>query len=264
LCQRLARARELSYRSRIDILTTVYQKKGGHLGGSLSLVDLISSFYSSLAKDTELILSKGHCVLAWLAVLKNIGSITEVQFASYYKDGGLFGGHPKKFSVPAITWSTGSLGHGLAVACGKAFASRNKTFVCILGDGETNEGSVWESLMFLSQHQLTNVLVIIDNNKKESLDLTNNIVGIEGFVSSLKATNLDVAAVNGHDHDSLIRMYDKFIEGQDTILRHPMLILADTVKGKSVSFMENDPKWHHRKLTHEEFQLALADVERNS
>jgi transketolase len=223
-------------------------------------VDIIASFYSSLARDSELVLSKGHCILAWLAVLKNIDRITDEQYNSYYENKGLFGGHPKRFSIPSVTWSTGSLGHGLAVVCGKAFASRSKTFVCILGDGETNEGSVWESLMFLNQHRLSNVLVVIDNNKKESLALTNNILGIECFIKSLSSTNLDVEGVDGHDHDSLMRIFDRFVKGSDSEFSKPMVILADTIKGKSVSFMEQDPKWHHRKLTSEEFDHALADI----
>ena len=130
------RAKEFSYQSRIDIVETVYRVKGGHVGGSLSVIDMLSSLYSFYEDfEFELILSKGHCVLAWLTTLVRIGELTPETLSNYYGNNSGFGGHPKKASSNSITWSTGSLGHGLSVACGKALANRLKKFICILGDG---------------------------------------------------------------------------------------------------------------------------------
>lgn len=253
-----ARAREISFRSRINIIETVYRARGGHLGGSLSVVDILSSCYSMKHEiPFELILSKGHCMLAWLCVLHEIGYISKEALDSYYLDGSLFGGHPKKGVVEEITWATGSLGHGLSVCCGKAMARPDKKYICILGDGETNEGSVWEGLMFLSQHKIKNVLVIIDNNKQESLDLTNNILSIEQMDKRLSGFKVRISRINGHDFDSLVSTIKESLSGG---LLVPSVIIADTVKGKGVSFMEGDPKWHHRKLNDDEKCLALTEL----
>ena len=252
------KAREISFRSRINIIETVYRARGGHLGGSLSVVDILSSCYS-MKEDIpfELILSKGHCMLAWLCVLHERGDIPREELDSYYRDGSLFGGHPKRGIVDEISWATGSLGHGLSVCCGKAMARPDKKFVCILGDGETNEGSVWEGLMFLSQHKLNNVLVIVDNNKQESLDLTDRILSIEQLDKRLSGFELKVSRIDGHNFDSLVSTIKQPLRGE---LEVPSVIIADTVKGKGVSFMEGDPKWHHRKLRDEEKAVALSEI----
>ena len=117
--------------------------------------------------------------MAWVITLIRVGEIEKKSLETFYGENSNYGGHPKRGSSKSITWSTGSLGHGLSVTCGKALANRNKKYFCILGDGEMNEGSAWEALMFLSQHQLSNILVLIDNNKQESLDLTEKILSIE-------------------------------------------------------------------------------------
>ena len=255
----LKKAKNLSYLSRIDILNAVNLAKGGHLGGSLSVVDILSSIYCFYNKyNFELILSKGHCVLAWLCVLHRIGEINKDDFDKFYSDGSKFAGHPKKDSSNSITWSTGSLGHGLSVTCGKALANKRKKFFCILGDGETNEGSIWEGLMFLSQHQLTNVLVIIDNNKLESLDLTNNILSIENLENRLSGFNFQTSRIDGHNQEKLLEIIESFFKNEYEI---PLVVIADTIKGKGVSFMENVTMWHHRKLKPEEFSIAIKEIE---
>jgi transketolase len=257
-----ARAKEISYRSRINIIEIVYRAKGGHLGGSLSVVDILSSCYSMKEKlPFELILSKGHCMLAWLCVLHEVGKVSKAELDSYYVDGSIFGGHPKRGVVDEISWATGSLGHGLSVCCGKAMARPDKKFICILGDGETNEGSVWEGLMFLSQHKINNVLVIIDNNRQESLDLTDNILSIEDLGKRLGGFQLNIARINGHNFKSLVSNIELSLRDEVT---KPSVIIADTVKGKGVSFMEGDPKWHHRKLKDDERDLAITEIEESA
>lgn len=252
------KAKEISCRSRINIIETVYRAKGGHLGGSLSVVDILSVCYS-MRKEMpfELILSKGHCMLAWLCVLHEVGDVSRDELDSYYRDGSLFGGHPKRGVLEEISWATGSLGHGLSVCCGKAMARPDKKYVCILGDGETNEGSVWEGLMFLSQHRIKNVLVVIDNNKQESLDLTDSILSIERLDKRLSGFEFKVSRLDGHSFDALVPPIKQSLRGE---LDVPSVIIADTVKGKGVSFMEGDPKWHHRKLKDEERSVALNEI----
>ena len=254
------KAKDFSYLSRIDIIETVYKVKGGHLGGSLSVIDILSAIYS-FYKDYpfEVILSKGHCILAWLITLFRVGEIEKEDLVSFYKDNSKFGGHPKKGSSKSITWSTGSLGHGLSVTCGKAFASPKKKYFCILGDGELNEGSAWEALMFLSQHQLKNILVLIDNNKQESLAMTDEILSIESLEKKIGGMKLIAERVDGHNIDLLVNKIESFIN-QKNNLDFPQVLICDTVKGKGVSFMEKVPMWHHRKIKDFEFDIALREL----
>ena len=256
----LQKAKEFSYLSRIDIINTVYKAKGGHLGGSLSVIDILSSIYS-LNDDYkfELILSKGHCLLAWLVTLIRVGEINKEILDNFYCDGSSFGGHPKKDSTKSITWSTGSLGHGLSVACGKALAKRNKKFICILGDGEMNEGSVWEALMFSAQHKLNNLLIIVDNNKQESLALTNEILSIENLNYKLNNMNLNAIRIDGHSAENVLPLIYSFLN-KDYDSNKPRVIIADTIKGKGVSFMEGITMWHHRKLKDHEYLTAIKEV----
>ena len=256
----LQKAINYSYTSRIDIIKTVYKAKGGHLGGSLSVIDILSSVYAYKNDfKFELILSKGHCLLAWLVTLIRVGEIEKEILDNFYSDGSSYGGHPKKDSTESITWSTGSLGHGLSVACGKALAKRNKKFICILGDGEMNEGSVWEALMFAAQHELNNLLIMVDNNKQESLALTNEILSIENLEYKLNAMNFNATRINGHLHKEIIPLLNNFFLNKNSPTK-PQFIIADTIKGKGVSFMEGITMWHHRKLKDDEYQKAIKEV----
>ena len=151
------RAKEISYRARTNIVKVVHRARGGHLGGSLSVTDMLAVIYSLKENNNfELILSKGHCLLAWLCVLHEIGEVSEEDLINYYSNGARFSGHPKRNSSKSITWGTGSLGHGLSVCSGKALANPDKKYFCILGDGETNEGSIWEAALAAPKFQLEN------------------------------------------------------------------------------------------------------------
>ena len=258
LAQYSALAKKASYQIRIDILNTVYTAKGGHLGGSLSVADILSSIYSFYHDyKFEVILSKGHCLLAWLCALKYVGELDSSDLQLYYQNGARFAGHPKKNSTASITWGTGSLGHGLSVTCGKAMANPSKKYICVLGDGEMNEGSVWEAFMFLSQHSLSNILVIIDNNKQESLDLTANILSIEDLYTKFTGFHFDVFRIDGHCINTLCQHVSNHLSSPEKL---PTILIADTIKGKGVSFMEGVSMWHHRKLKDHELSVALSDV----
>lgn len=255
----LQKAKGISCRARSNILRVVHRAKGGHLGGSLSVVDILSAIYAFNDEfNIEVILSKGHCLLAWICVLHELGEISKDELNNYYCEGSKFAGHPKRGSSKSISWGTGSLGHGLSVTCGKAMVRPEKHYFCILGDGECNEGSVWEGLMFLAQRRLGNVTVIVDNNKQESLDKTCNILDIEDMEKRLSGFKLKVERVDGHDIDRLMQIVGNRLNSQDCA--DPMVIIADTVKGKGVSFMERVPMWHHRKLSDQELATALSEV----
>ena len=255
----LKKAKTFSYQSRIDITNIVYKAKGGHIGGSLSVIDILSAIYVFKSNYRfEVILSKGHCILAWLVTLVRTGEIEKNKLEDYYQNGSQFGGHPKQGSTKSITWSTGSLGHGLSVSCGKALANKQKKFICIIGDGESNEGSIWEAFMFISQHKISNLLVILDNNRQESLDFTDKILSLSDCKKRLSAIGLDATQLNGHCLESLINLIFNFLNNDD--FNEPKVIVADTIKGKGISFMERVPKWHHRKLKEDEYQTAMNEL----
>jgi transketolase len=261
---------KISLEIRLKILDIVYKTPGGHIGGSYSVTDiLVALYYNTMKHDPKnadwidrdyLILSKGHCCLALYSILEASGYFDETFLQSYCHDGGLLGGHPKKGDAPGIEATTGSLGHGLSIGCGIALAHKikeksNRIFV-VMGDGEMNEGSVWEGLMFASQQKLNNLTIVIDNNKLESLDLTNNILSIEPLEDRLTSFGWDVRRVDGHNHDELCKSLSSYASTTDK----PIAIVADTIKGKGVSFMENVPMWHHRKLKPEEYQIAFQEL----
>tara|TARA_B100000212_G_scaffold89261_1_gene65431 strand:+ start:5425 stop:6222 length:798 start_codon:yes stop_codon:yes gene_type:complete len=254
------KAKLFSYQSRIDIAKIVHKAKGGHIGGSLSVIDILSSIYAlNQISEFEFILSKGHCLLAWLVTLIRTGEIDKSDLDDYYQNNSRFGGHPKKGSLKSITWSTGSLGHGLSVSCGKALANKNKKFICVIGDGEANEGSIWEGFMFMAQHKISNLLVIIDNNKQESLDFTDNILSISDVSKRLDAIGLDAKNIDGHCTDELVTNINQFLSNSH--IKIPKVFVANTIKGKGISFMERDPKWHHRKIKDDELIQAIKELE---
>jgi transketolase len=265
--------RKVSSEVRLKVLDVVYKTPGGHIGGSYSVIDILVVLYYNIMKHDPknsgwidrdyLILSKGHCCLALYAVLEKTGYFNETFLQSYCHNGGLLGGHPKKGDAPGIEATTGSLGHGLSIGCGIALAHKistktNRIFV-IMGDGEMNEGSVWEGLMFASQQKLNNLTIVIDNNRLESLDLTNNILSIEPLEERLTSFGWNVARVDGHNHGELCKSLSTLFNTQDK----PVAIIADTTKGKGVSFMENVPMWHHRKLKDDEYKNAKLELEQD-
>ena len=243
--------------------------KGGHIGGSFSAVDIILTLYKNILNiDLEdpkwperdrFILSKGHCSLALYAVLEEIGFLEPGELDSYTLKGSRLAGHAEHFEIPAIEMTTGSLGHGISCAAGMALAAKisgkNWKVFCVVGDGECNEGSVWETLLFTAQQNLKNLIIIIDNNKMESLDLTKNILSIEPLAEKFASFNFEVREIDGHNFGEIflaLTTQPKFDK--------PVIIVANTVKGKGVSFMENTPMWHYRAPSEAELINALAEL----
>jgi len=243
--------------------------KGGHIGGSFSSIDIILVLYKEILRldlqnpkwddRDRFILSKGHCSLALYAVLEEIGVLNKDELDTYTIKNSRLAGHVEDFEIPEIELSTGSLGHGLACAAGSALAAKmlNKSWkvFCVLGDGECNEGSVWESLLFIAQQKLNNLIVIIDNNKMESLDSTNNILSIEPLYKKFTSFNFEVREIDGHN---LSEIYNSVISPLTS--DKPLIVIANTIKGKGVSFMENTPMWHYRAPSETELLDAMLEL----
>ena len=226
----------------------------GHPGGALSSVEILTYLYwaemnvgphniDDPSRD-RFILSKGHGCMALYAVLAEKGFFSEREFQYLRKVGGMLQGHPDRLKTPGVEFNSGSLGQGFSFALGCAFGARLqgldfRTYV-LLGDGELNEGQIWEGMMFGAHHRLDNIVAIVDYNKLQSDDYCENITAIEPLMEKFKAFGWYAIEIDGHDFNHIAHAFDraKKIKGR------PSIILAHTIKGKGVPFMENNPKWH--------------------
>jgi len=261
----------LAARIRRSAVQMVYKAKASHIGSALSIADIVAVLYGNIMQFDPLdpsnpnrdrfILSKGHACVALYAALADSGFFPLCDLDTYGADHSKLMNHVSH-SVPGVEFSTGSLGHGLPYGVGKALGARIKkmswrTFV-LLGDGEMDEGSNWEALMFAAHHKLNSLVAIIDYNKIQSMDTVSNTLGLEPFSEKLNAFGCVVKEVNGHDHNQLIMAISSHSESK------PLVIIAHTVKGKGVSFMENKVEWHYKNPTDVQLALALAELEDNN
>ena len=257
---------------RISALEMVCRAKASHIASALSIADVVSVLYGEILninplnpKDPErdrFILSKGHACVAVYAALKQIGILTKEQLETYGQDFSWLMNHISH-KVPGVEFSTGALGHGLPVGVGKALAAKQGKYswhvFVLLSDGEMDEGSNWEALMFAAHHKLSNLTAIIDYNKLQSLTSIANTLGLEPLAEKLKAFGAQVYEVDGHDHDQLISaLSDKKFTGK------PRVVIAHTTKGKGVSFMENKVAWHYKNPTHKDLMQAILEIEGNN
>ena len=258
----------LSKYIRAYTLKMVCDARASHVGGGLSISDILAVLYNDtlnydsqnpkLSTRDRFILSKGHCCAALYATLalKNFFTIRDLDtFAQFGSD---FMSHASH-KVKGVEFSTGSLGHGLPFAVGKAMASKLtkknwKVFV-LLSDGELNEGSNWEAVMFASHHKLDNLTIIIDYNKLQSLTTTEKTLRLEPLKEKFEASGCYVSEINGHDHNEI----KKHLSKQNN-KNSPKLIIAHTVKGKGVSFMENKVEWHYKSPNKNQLKIALEEV----
>lgn len=257
----------LQYRK--DILTTLLGSASGHPGGSLSAVEILISLYSYKLKydprrpDWEdrdrMIISKGHITPGVYVTLADHGFFDKKELLNFRKFGAKLQGHVVS-SVPGIEFNTGSLGHGLSVANGMAAAAKlkNKNYnaFCLMGDGEIQEGSVWEAAMTAAHHKLTNVCAIIDYNKVQECGPTNQIKNLEPLAEKWRSFGWYAVEIMGHDFNQLFAALDQF----GTIKDKPFVIIAHTLKGKGVSFMELNRNWHGKAPNDKECQDALAQL----
>lgn len=254
---------------RREILETLCAAGSGHPGGSLSAVEILISLYfyqmnhrpndPAWEDRDRLIVSKGHVSPVVYVTLANAGYFPKDELKTFRKFQSRLQGHVHT-KVPGVEFNTGSLGHGLSVANGIALGAKllKKNFktYCLLGDGEIQEGSIWEAAMTSSHYQLDNVCAIVDYNKVQENGLTNSIKNLEPLVAKWESFGFNVLSVDGHDFSSLIKAFDTF----NTTKQKPTVILANTLKGKGVSFMELKAAWHGKAPNKEQLEAALAEL----
>lgn len=250
--------------ARISALRMVHSAKASHIGSALSVIDILSVVYLSAVNpgvnnnSDFVLISKGHAAAGVYAVLKEYGYLSNEDIETYCKDGAKLNGHVTSTQIPAVTLSTGSLGHALPVAVGLAIGKKRKNLggkvYVVMSDGELNEGSNWEGFLSAANFNLNNLVVIIDRNKLQSLRSTEETLRLHPLSSKFSAFNWDCEEVDGHNHIEL----KKSIRSQRNA---PKVIIASTVKGKGVSFMENSVDWHYKFPNEEELSRAISEVD---
>mgnify|MGYP006079660783 FL=1 len=259
----------LSKKIRKISLEMVHNSNASHIGSALSMVDILAVLYNDILKfdsnnskwegRDKLILSKGHSCVALYAVLglKNFFDIELLK--TYGKNGSDFMNHISH-KVPGVEFSTGSLGHGLPYAVGIALGNKlkkidSKVYV-ILGDGEVAEGSNWEALLFASHNKLDNLVVIVDNNNLQSLTTVDDTLSLEPYDKKFLSFGCNVVKVDGHDHKQLNKVFSL-----NNLNLKPNVVIAKTIKGKGVSYMENEVKWHYKSPNTEELSTAIKEID---
>jgi transketolase len=258
---------------RKDILRMLSEAGSGHTGGALSCVEiLVSLFYAKIKHDPNnyelecrdrFILSKGHGCPALYTVFAHRGYLEKEELMTLRKYGSRLQGHPHKGRLPFLESSSGSLGQGLSISNGMALSlkldKKPCKVYCLMGDGELNEGQVWEAIMTSAQYKLDNLCVIIDRNMLQIDGPTEGIMGLEPLDAKWKAFNWEVIVVDGHNIKDLISAYDK----AEKIKDKPVCIIAKTAKGKGVSFMENKVGWHGVAPNADELKKALEEIDQS-
>lgn len=258
-------------RIRRKILEMAYAGSTVHIPCALSIVEILAVLYRSyLHLDPNeprrpdrdyLVLSKGHGVMAQYACLHELGWLTDADLQAYFSDGsrlkGLADAH-----VPGVEVSAGSLGHGLSVGVGLALAAKRRRtgqrVFAVVGDGEANEGAIWEALMFAAHAQLDNLIVIIDANGFQAMGTTADVMNMGSLAAKLAAFGFESREVDGHDESALCASLDELLMLDDS---KPKAIIARTVKGRGISFMENDNRWHYSRLNLETYAVAVGELD---
>jgi transketolase len=236
----------------------------GHIGVSLSCLDvLVWLFFRIMKKNDKCILSKGHGATALYATLVEAGKIPREMLDSFYQDGTNLAAHPPcNGTIADIPFGTGSLGHGLSLATGFAFSQRytDKKYhvYCVVSDGDCNEGSTWEAALFAAQHKLDNLTFIVDYNRLQGFGYAADVINLDSLEDKFRSFGFDtVVAKNGNDFNDLDSARQSLSHGK------PHCIIAQTVKGSGISFMENKLEWHYLAMSDEQYQQAINEIEQN-
>ena len=256
--------RQLQGELRRQILALHFQANSGHIGCSLSCIDLLIAIFETKQKGDDFILSKGHAATAIYTMLHHIGEISSEELTTFYKNNTRLPAHPAPLQWQSIPFATGSLGHGFSIATGIAKANKlaggNAISSVLMSDGETNEGTTWEAAHFAVAHGLDNLIVYIDKNGLQGFGNTADVLGDTAQPAIWQSIGFDVVTVNGHSIEELI-------EARQELLLHkngkPKLIIAQTVKGKGVLCMENKLEWHYLPMSPEQYETALNDLATN-
>lgn len=260
---------DIAHKIRLHVVNMTSTGKSSHVGSALSITDIMAVLYGKVLNVTpettnnperdRFILSKGHAGAAVYAALAETGFISTHTLKQHYQDGSILSGHVSHKGVPGVELSTGSLGHGLSVAAGICYGAKLdnnplKSYV-LLSDGECDEGSNWEAILFAAHHKLDNLVAIVDYNKIQSLASVCDTLNLEPFADKWEAFGWQVSQVDGHDHDALLSALKTHTADM------PHCIIAHTIKGKGVSFMENEVLWHYRSPQGKEFTAAIEELE---
>jgi len=248
-----------------DIINMISESKEGHIPSAFSILDIIYVLYKKILKFDPgnpdwnerdyFILSKGHGCAALYPVLANEGFFSKEELKNYCKLNSILGGHPDKNKVPGIEATTGSLGHGLPIGIGIALSMKiqnkpNKVFV-LIGDGESNEGTIWESAQIAKNLSLDNLIVIVDKNKSQKYAFDFD------YTKIWSAFGWEAREIDGHNYKQIEESVKKLLESRS---KKPKVIVANTVKGKGVSFMENNPEWHHKSPDEETYGKLIEEL----
>lgn len=262
--------RKIANDIRVDIIKQVYNAGSGHPGGSLSCIDILTVLYFNQMNINEnepeaplrdrFVLSKGHCAPALYACLAKKGFFEKEKLEGFRKIDGELQGHPDKNKACGVDMSTGSLGQGLSVANGMALASKmdhdGYRVYCLLGDGEIEEGQVWEAAMTANKYKLDNLCAIVDYNNLQIDGTIEEVKGLDNLEGKFKSFGFNTIVVDGHNIEQLIDSFDT----AKLTKEKPTVIIAKTIKGKGVSFMENKAEWHGKAPSDEEYKLALSEL----
>lgn len=261
--------RNLAVEIRLQSLKMVHEAKASHIGSALSISDILAVLYGKVMRyeptdpvwcnRDRFILSKGHACVAAYSALAECGFMPRKMLDEYGKDFSPLMNHISH-RIPGVEFSTGSLGHGLPFAVGKALAGSKMAgawrVFCLLSDGELAEGSNWEAMLFGAHHRLGNLCAIVDYNKLQSLTSVQNTLGLEPLVDKVRAFGWRVVEVDGHDHDELSGALAK----TELDPAMPTLVVAHTIKGKGVSFMENKVEWHYKSPSKSAYESAIKEI----
>ena len=265
--------RVLAWLIRRHGLEMTHLSRGSHIGAIFSLAEIMATLYTgvlnvnpadpAMPERDRLILSKGHAGAAVYAALAERGFFPVEELKTHYANGSRLSGHVSHKGVPGVEFSTGSLGHGLPAAAGMALGAKKDhapwRVYCVLGDGECDEGAVWEAALQARQFALDNLIAVVDFNRMQSLDFCENTLALEPFADKWRAFGWRAIEADGHDVDALRAAFD---EAKGNLGGgQPTVVIAKTVKGKGVSFMENNILWHYRTPQGEEYEAALRELE---
>lgn len=263
------RLAQMAWRMRLNGLEMAITtgSAGSHLGGSFSCEEILAVLYGEVmhfdvknptdSNRDRFLPSKNHCVLAQFPALAEVGFISKDETLEFQKNGGRLTGYPQRLEV-GLEYSGGSLGMAISVGIGMSIAAkeqkRDSQIYVLMGDGELDEGSIWEAFMSAPRFGVDNLTAIIDRNHLSYDGDTEELMPLENLVDKFKAFNWDVTCCDGHDTQDLLKAFNSRMAGK------PHMIVADTVKGKGVSFMENKPEWHHHGLTQAQYEQAKEEI----
>ena len=262
--------KEICVSIRKKILELIYYGKSGHIGPSLSVVEILANIcfnhinFESSSRN-KVILSKGHAAPALYAIFDQLGLLKKEELKTLRKFGSRLQGHPDKRKLEYLDAGTGALGQGLSIAIGYSLGFKlknlDKNVFCILGDGEIQEGQIWEAAMYIGTHQLTNIITFIDGNKFQNEYSIAETLPVKNLKEKWQSFGFDFLEINGHDNNDLYKINQNFVQKK---YKKPLTVYCNTIKGKGISFMENNNAYHHiKEMKESDFNKAMKEIVSN-